>query len=131
MFSSIGKIHSKSSVVQGESINGRWRVMNFGFVKQFNKKKTNVVFTVRGSMVDKLQKIKKGEKVRVEFYPQSNFFKDRVFTELIVVSIEKYIPKPKITASNESPCLNIINENDFNFTPDNELPFQPIIKNKK
>ena len=125
MFSTIGIIKGKSLLMQGESENGKWKTINFGLKKQFNKKKTDVYFTAHGSLASTIEKIKVGEKVRIEFFPKSKEYKGRWFTELVAVSVEKYIQKSKLIANEEAPALGILKPSDFQFDLDNEIPFVP------
>lgn len=91
----IGKLSDKSLFREGVSEHGKWRIVKFIIEKTRQRKKIKIVFTAKGRLADLVFSIPLKEKLDIHFFPDCKEANGNWYTELQVISVEKYIPLSK------------------------------------
>lgn len=100
-----GRLISKSTLKSGDGEFGKWQVLQFVIVKTYAKKKVKIAFSARGKWADFINDVPKNEKLRIEFLPDCFYSEKnyRYYTELKIISVEKWIPKKRFIIEGNNP----------------------------
>jgi hypothetical protein len=118
MLSISGRIVNKSTLKSGDGEFGKWKIIQFVIAKTYAKKKVKIAFTAKGKWADFIDSVPKNEKIRIEFIPDCFYSEknSRYFTELRVISVEKWMPRKYFNSE-------VLNPVDLEITKDLQLKF--------
>jgi hypothetical protein len=109
MFTVSGKLLSKTLIKSGVGQHGEWKILEFAIQRTYCKKKITIAFTAKGKWADLVNNIDYKERITVEFVPNVFFSEkhNRYFTELKVITVEKYVSKKRIEIVFNGDVLNV------------------------